>query len=83
MKRTPYMVENQCGASDIPQSMAAKVVVRERTTRPAAETPRSLAARPGSWASSCRRDQELTCHARRDQAATYAAARTAKNGRFR
>ena len=52
-------MENQCGASDMPQSTAAKVVVRDRRTRPTAETaaqprraagvrPAVLLARPGA-----------------------------------
>ena len=47
MKRTPYIVENQCGASDIPQSMEAKVVVPASTTRPTPERLRSRDARAG------------------------------------
>ncbi len=54
------MVENQWGASDMPQSTAAKVVVRDRSTRPTADRPRSRAARAGSAPPSCWRDQELT-----------------------
>ena len=58
------MVENQCGASDMPQSTAAKVVVRDRSD----EADRGEAAQPrragaGRAPPSCWRDQELSSHA--------------------
>src|SRR5262249_26344738 len=69
MKRTPYIVENQCASSDITQSTDVNVTVRARATRPPPE--RSCSFRSTLlWSSltSCSRDHLLRKNAIRSHA---------------
>ena len=67
----------------MPQSTDAKVAVRNSSTMPSADSPRSAAERDALGATSCWRDQELMRQASRTQTTKYNAARIVKNCRFR
>ncbi len=63
------MVENQCGSSDIPQSMAANVTVRPKSRMPGPEMSCILRRTRGSADLSCAADQRFRISARPNQIA--------------
>src|SRR5262252_1407021 len=84
MKITPYIVEYQCGSSDMTQSTAVHVVVSAQATSPPPERSCSLRS-TARWSAleSCSRDQRLSAQAIANQIANASAARKRKNGALR
>src|SRR5579862_7344486 len=83
MNIAPYIVENQCGSSDMIQSMKAKVVVSVMTTSPGALTARILPMSRSSPVRSCSADHLLNRCEYKNQMAKKITARPMKKGTFR
>src|SRR5215203_6878802 len=83
---SPKIVENQCGPSDITQSVIAKVSVRTRNSRPGALTVRKRTIPAGSVDSSprsCAADHLVSTQLVRIQNAKKNTARPVKKGTFK